>query len=79
MLKKQVLSKKVTPHTLRHQFATDLLISGADLRAIQIFLGHKNIQTTQVYTHFTNRELKEIHQAFHGRRRRLKNKNRMRI
>lgn len=73
--KKAGILKKVTPHTLRHQFATDLLISGADLRAIQMLLGHKNIQTTQVYTHLTNRELKEIHQAFHGRRRRLKNKN----
>ncbi len=70
--KKAGILKKVTPHTLRHQFATDLLISGADLRAIQMLLGHKNIQTTQVYTHLTNKELKEIHQAFHGRRRRLK-------
>jgi len=73
--KKAGILKRVTPHTLRHQFATDLLISGADLRAIQMLLGHKNIQTTQVYTHLTNKELKEIHQAFHGRRRRLKNKN----
>jgi len=67
--KKAGILKKVTPHTLRHQFATDLLLAGADLRAIQMLLGHKNIQTTQVYTHLTNKELKEIHQAFHGRRR----------
>jgi len=67
--KKAGIIKKITPHTLRHQFATDLLIAGADLRAIQILLGHKNLQTTQIYTHLTNKELKEIHQAFHGRRR----------
>ena len=68
--KKSGILKKITPHTLRHQFATDLLIAGADLRAIQMLLGHKNLQTTQIYTHLTNKELKEIHQAFHGRRRR---------
>jgi site-specific recombinase XerD len=67
--KKTGLIKKVTPHLLRHQFATDLLMGGADLRAIQLLLGHKNLQTTQIYTHLTNKELKEIHQAFHGRRR----------
>jgi len=67
--KKAGILKKITPHTLRHQFATDLLSSGADLRAIQLLLGHKNIQTTQVYTHLTNKELKQIHQAFHGKRR----------
>ncbi|MCS7200666.1 MAG: tyrosine-type recombinase/integrase [Patescibacteria group bacterium] len=67
--KKVGLIKKVTPHLLRHQFATDLLMAGADLRAIQLLLGHKNIQTTQIYTHLTNKELKEIHRAFHGRRR----------
>lgn len=69
--KKAGLIKKITPHTLRHQFATDLLLAGADLRAIQMLLGHKNLQTTQVYTHLTNKELKEIHQAFHARRRRI--------
>jgi site-specific recombinase XerD len=67
--KKAGIIKKITPHTLRHQFATDLLMAGADLRAIQLLLGHKNLQTTQIYTHLTNRELKEIHKAFHGRRR----------
>jgi site-specific recombinase XerD len=69
--KKAGIIKKITPHTLRHQFATDLLMAGADLRAIQLLLGHKNLQTTQIYTHLTNRELKEIHRAFHGRRRKI--------
>lgn len=65
-VKKARLPIKITPHGLRHTFATDLLSSGADLRAIQEMLGHKNISTTQIYTHVTNPQLKEIHKKFHG-------------
>lgn len=63
--KKARLPVKITPHGLRHTFATDLLSGGADLRAIQEMLGHKNISTTQIYTHVTNPQLKKIHQLFH--------------
>ena len=56
----------ITPHTIRHSFATDLLNQGVDLRIIQEFLGHKNIATTQVYTHLTNKKLRQIHQQFHS-------------
>lgn len=60
------ISKKVTPHTLRHTYATDLLGHGADLRSVQELLGHKNVATTQIYTHVTNKRLRDIHEKFHG-------------
>ncbi len=67
--KRSGLPIEATPHTLRHSFATDLLIGGADIRSVQEMLGHESIRTTQVYTHVTNRHLKEVHKAFHSRNR----------
>ncbi|MCL4200542.1 tyrosine-type recombinase/integrase [Patescibacteria group bacterium] len=66
-VKKAKLMVKITPHGLRHSFATDLLGNGADLRAIQELLGHKNVSTTQIYTHVTNPQLKQIHDKFHSK------------
>lgn len=62
------IGKKVTPHVVRHMFATDLLGNGADLRSVQMLLGHANIATTQIYTHVTDKALRETHKKFHSRR-----------
>ncbi len=63
------ITKKISPHTIRHSYATDLLMNGADIRSVQSLLGHASITTTQIYTHITNQHLRDVHKAFHGKTR----------
>lgn len=67
-IKAGIVGKNVSPHTLRHSFATDLLRNGADIRSVQAMLGHSSVTTTQIYTHVTDRQLREIHEKFHNKK-----------
>lgn len=63
------ITKKISPHTIRHSYATDLLMNGADIRSVQSLLGHASITTTQIYTHITNQHLRDVHKSFHSKTR----------
>ena len=67
-IKAGIVGKKVSPHSLRHSYATDLLRNGADIRSVQAMLGHASVTTTQIYTHVTDKQLREVHKRFHGKR-----------
>jgi site-specific recombinase XerD len=62
-----IIGKKVSPHSLRHSFATDLLRNGADIRSVQSLLGHASVTTTQIYTHVTDKQLRDVHKKFHAK------------